>query len=87
MQLIDCDTASGDEGCNGGEPPRAYGYVEQAGGLMSYNSYPYTGVQGETTQTFYYECTNQRFVLFDDIKDRVNIKPVKLWKAFRVGDT
>jgi len=41
-QIVDCDTAGQDQGCNGGFPSGAYQYVEQAGGLDSEASYPYT---------------------------------------------
>jgi C1A family cysteine protease len=45
QQIVDCDT--NDHGCSGGNPPVAYDYVIDAGGLMPYSDYPYAGVQGE----------------------------------------
>jgi len=45
-QIVDCDTT--DSGCNGGEPTTAYQYVESAGGLDSYSSYPYTAGGGQS---------------------------------------
>jgi len=45
QQIVDCDTV--DEGCNGGDTPTAYAYVMKAGGLESFNEYPYTGVDGK----------------------------------------
>jgi len=39
QQITSCD--SYDDGCGGGNPPTAYKYVMQAGGLDSYSSYPY----------------------------------------------
>jgi len=44
QQLVDCDPY--DHGCGGGNPPNAYVYIEQAGGMESWNSYPYTGTDG-----------------------------------------
>jgi len=39
QQLVDCDHWS--HGCGGGNPPDAYAYVIQAGGIDSLGSYPY----------------------------------------------
>jgi len=39
QQIVDCDRSDG--GCNGGDPPTAYEYVEKAGGLDTEQSYPY----------------------------------------------
>jgi len=47
-QIVDCDTAGEDEGCNGGFPTGAYQYVESAGGLDTLASYPYTAEGGES---------------------------------------
>eukprot|EP01087_Luapelamoeba_hula_P008213 TRINITY_DN203_c0_g1_i1.p1 TRINITY_DN203_c0_g1~~TRINITY_DN203_c0_g1_i1.p1 ORF type:complete len:323 (-),score=38.21 TRINITY_DN203_c0_g1_i1:201-1169(-) len=44
QQIVDCDTS--DDGCNGGDPPTAYQYVQSAGGLEAYSSYPYTAQDG-----------------------------------------
>jgi C1A family cysteine protease len=43
QQLVDCDHF-GDHGCSGGNPPNAYRYIIATGGLDSYQSYPYVGV-------------------------------------------
>jgi len=45
QQIVDCDTNDG--GCSGGNPPTAYQYVMDAGGLETYADYPYVGVQTE----------------------------------------
>jgi cysteine peptidase B len=45
-QVVDCDTTS--YGCQGGWTYSAYEYVEQAGGIDSYNSYPYTAGGGDS---------------------------------------
>jgi len=39
QQIVDCDTT--DDGCGGGWTYDAYQYVESAGGIESYNDYPY----------------------------------------------
>jgi len=51
QEIVDCDTTS--YGCSGGWTYSAYEYVEQAGGIDSYSSYPYTsggGKAGNCTQ-------------------------------------
>jgi len=47
-QIVDCDTAGEDEGCNGGFPSGAYQYVESAGGIDDLKDYPYTAGEGES---------------------------------------
>jgi len=47
-QIVDCDTAGEDEGCNGGDPQGAFLYVVQAGGLEPLVDYPYTAGEGES---------------------------------------
>jgi cysteine peptidase B len=47
-QIVDCDTAGQDQGCNGGFPTGAYQYVQSAGGLDSYANYPYTAEGGNS---------------------------------------
>jgi len=44
QQIVDCD--SSDSGCEGGDPPTAYQYIESAGGLEDESNYPYTGEDG-----------------------------------------
>jgi C1A family cysteine protease len=44
QQIVDCDTS--DLGCNGGNPPTAYDYVQSAGGLDDEKDYPYTAQDG-----------------------------------------
>jgi len=48
-QIVDCDTAGNDQGCNGGFPSGAYSYVQSAGGIDSYSSYPYTAGGGQAS--------------------------------------
>jgi len=44
QQIVDCDTT--DDGCGGGWPYNAYHYVQMAGGIDTYSSYPYTAEDG-----------------------------------------
>jgi len=47
-QIVDCDTAGEDQGCNGGFPEGAYKYIKQAGGIETNHEYPYTAGEGES---------------------------------------
>jgi len=44
QEIVDCDTD--DAGCNGGDPPTAYKYIINAGGLETDADYPYTASGG-----------------------------------------
>jgi len=44
QEIVDCDTS--DSGCNGGDPPTAYQYIQSAGGLETDSDYPYTAADG-----------------------------------------
>jgi C1A family cysteine protease len=46
QQITSCDTTDG--GCNGGDLPTAFTYVENAGGLDTESDYPYTSSSGST---------------------------------------
>jgi len=46
QQLVDCSTAEGNQGCNGGWYYYAWDYAYKDGGLCTENAYPYTAVQG-----------------------------------------
>jgi len=46
QQLVSCD--KGDAGCNGGDLPTAFKYIEKAGGLESESDYPYTSGPGKS---------------------------------------
>jgi len=44
QEIVDCDTT--DQGCDGGDPPTAYAFVMQEGGLEDDSDYPYTAADG-----------------------------------------
>jgi len=46
QQINSCDRTS--FGCDGGNPVRAYRYVMRAGGIETYENYPYTSGNGQT---------------------------------------
>jgi len=49
QQLVSCDTAGADAGCNGGWMDDAFTYAKNNGGLTTEDQYPYTS--GKTGQT------------------------------------
>jgi len=46
QQIVSCDKTDG--GCNGGDLPTAFDYVESAGGLDTEDDYPYTSTTGRS---------------------------------------
>lgn len=52
QQLVDCGSATGNHGCQGGWSSKALQYLQSAGGSATSSQYPYTGRQGTCRRGF-----------------------------------
>jgi len=57
QQIVDCDTAGQDDGCNGGWMENAMDYITQVGGLMLTADYPYTATDSSDGDTCNFDVT------------------------------
>jgi cathepsin L len=81
QQLVDCDTT--DDGCQGGLMDNAFQYIENNGGIASWNDYTYQAVQGQCQATSYAQIapiTGYTDVQQDetDLASAVNQQPVSI---------
>jgi C1A family cysteine protease len=72
QELVSCDTAGNDAGCNGGWMDDAFNFVKQNGGLTTEDAYPYTsgdtGKSGTCTKTGYTNIAGTAPKSFTDVQ-------------------
>jgi len=48
QQMVSCDSDGWNAGCNGGDPPGAFDWLKDNGGLAHATDYPYSSYEGDT---------------------------------------
>lgn len=82
QDLVSCDNADGNEGCNGGYPIKAWQYM-QATGIVTDDCYPYSSGEGVTGNCLLTKTTTQ----CSDLKGTGTVQLYNAASAYAVGST